>query len=235
MMETDAARDAAQPARRIILCADDYGLAGGVNRAIRDLIIKRRLNATSVMIGGGALDRDAVAALVEAARQSGARIGLHVTLSAPFSPQSLHFTPLEGGQFIPLGRLLLRAFTGRIDTDICRSEIVAQLDRFHDAFGRAPDFVDGHQHVQLFPGIRDGFLDAVAARAPSAWVRQCGAMPALRPSWRDAKAALIDRLSTGFRRRAAAHRLAVNPAFTGAYDFSNRIPFAERSLSASIP
>ena len=36
------------PLRRIWLCADDYGIAEGVNRAIRDLIASRRLNATSV-------------------------------------------------------------------------------------------------------------------------------------------------------------------------------------------
>jgi predicted glycoside hydrolase/deacetylase ChbG (UPF0249 family) len=25
-------------------------------------------------------------------------------------------------------------------------------------FGRAPDFIDGHQHVHTFPQIRDGLL-----------------------------------------------------------------------------
>ena len=42
------------PPRRIWLCADDYGLAEGVNRAIRDLISRGRLNATSVMMVGAA-------------------------------------------------------------------------------------------------------------------------------------------------------------------------------------
>ena len=43
--------DAATP-RRIWLCADDYGISPGVNRAIRDLIERGRLNATSVMVVG---------------------------------------------------------------------------------------------------------------------------------------------------------------------------------------
>ena len=42
------------PPRRIRLCADDYGLSPGVNRAIRDLIARGRLNATSVMVVGPA-------------------------------------------------------------------------------------------------------------------------------------------------------------------------------------
>ena len=36
--------------RRIWLCADDYGIAPGVNAAIRDLVARGRLNATSVMV-----------------------------------------------------------------------------------------------------------------------------------------------------------------------------------------
>ena len=37
-------------ARHIWLCADDYGIAPGVNRAIRELIAGGGLNATSVMV-----------------------------------------------------------------------------------------------------------------------------------------------------------------------------------------
>ena len=44
--------------RRIWLCADDYGLSDGVNRAIRDLIERGRLNATSVMMVTPAIGRD---------------------------------------------------------------------------------------------------------------------------------------------------------------------------------
>ena len=43
---------AATPPRRIWLCADDYGLSPGVNRGIRELIERGRLNATSVMVVG---------------------------------------------------------------------------------------------------------------------------------------------------------------------------------------
>ena len=43
--------------RRIWLCADDYGISPGVNRAIRDLIERGRLNATSVMVIGPAIGR----------------------------------------------------------------------------------------------------------------------------------------------------------------------------------
>ena len=51
------------PPRRIWLCADDYGLSPGVNRAIRELIGRGRLNATSVMVVGPAIGGDEIDAL----------------------------------------------------------------------------------------------------------------------------------------------------------------------------
>jgi chitin disaccharide deacetylase len=36
--------------RHIWLCADDYGMSHAVNVAIRDLVVRGRINATSVMV-----------------------------------------------------------------------------------------------------------------------------------------------------------------------------------------
>jgi chitin disaccharide deacetylase len=58
------------PHRRIWLCADDYGISPGVNRAIRDLISRGRLNATSVMMVGPAIGRDEADALSKVATES---------------------------------------------------------------------------------------------------------------------------------------------------------------------
>ena len=60
----------------------------------------------------------------------------------------------------------------RLDPEIIRAEVIMQIAAFRDLFGRAPDFVDGHQHVQLYPQVRDGLLAAVKEKAPEAWVRQ---------------------------------------------------------------
>ncbi len=49
--------------RKLTLCADDYGISEGVNRAIRDLIAQGRLNATSVMVVTPAFTRDEIATL----------------------------------------------------------------------------------------------------------------------------------------------------------------------------
>src|SRR5262245_10902416 len=128
--------------RRIWLCADDYGLSRGVNAAIRDLLERGRLNATSVMTVTPAFTRDEVAPLeaIKAAAPDIA-IGLHVTLTAPFEP-------LNGGEaFQGIGRTLQATMLRQLDRRVIAREVRAQLHAFQDMFGTSPDFVDGHQHV----------------------------------------------------------------------------------------
>jgi chitin disaccharide deacetylase len=212
--------------RRIWLCADDYGISPGVNRAIRDLIEKRRLNATSVMVVGPAIGRDEASALTAVASANPrCAIGLHVTLTAPFRPLTMHFRPTEGGLFLPHIKLLRRGLVGRLDSELIQTEVTIQLATFTELFGRAPDFVDGHQHVQLFPGVRNAFLAAVKQAAPNAWTRQCGRDRPWAQRLDSPKALVLDVLSAQFRHRAARTELAFNPAFAGAYDFSKQPDF----------
>ena len=216
----------AAPLRRIWLCADDYGLSPGVNRAIRDLIERGRLNATSVMVVGPATGRDEISALKAAAAGSPrCSIGLHVTLTAPFRPLTMHFGPVDGGMFLPFPKLLRAGLLGRLDPEIICAELMVQLAAFTDMFGRAPDFVDGHQHAQLFPGVRDAFLTAVKQAAPNAWVRQGGRNQRLGRRLGTPKALVLDVLSAQFRRRASRANIAFNPGFAGAYDFTRRPDF----------
>ena len=216
----------AAPPRRIWLCADDYGLSPGVNRAIRDLIEHGRLNATSVMVVGPSIGREEVSALrAVVANSPRCAIGLHATLTAPFCPLTMHFQPLDGGMFLGLPKLFRAGLFRRLDPEIVHAELMAQFATFNELFGRAPDFVDGHQHVQLFPQVRDGFLRAVKEAAPNAWVRQSGRSQPLTRRLGAPKALFLDILSARFRDHAARAGLACNPGFAGAYDFTQRPDF----------
>ena len=224
--------------RRFWLCADDYGISPGVNRAIRELIERSRLNATSVMVVGPAIGRDDVASLQAAAAKSRrCAIGLHATLTAPFRPLTMHFQPIEGGQFPAFPKLLRAGMLRRLDPEIIRAELMVQLATFNELFGRPPDFVDGHQHAQLFPQVRDAFLAAVKDAAPNAWVRQGGRCVSLVQRLGAPKALVLDILSAQFRKRAARAGIAFNPGFAGAYDFSKAPDFAAlmTEFLASLP
>jgi chitin disaccharide deacetylase len=228
----------ASPPRPIWLCADDYGISPGVNRAIRDLINKGRLNATSVMVVAPAIGRDEVASLQAVVRQSPrCAVGLHVTLTAPFRPLSLHFRPLDGDMFLPFPRLLGAGLSRRLDPELIHAEVERQLATFHESFGRLPDFVDGHQHAQLYPVVRDGFLAAVKEKAPNAWVRQARRNQPLFRRPVSPKAIFLDLLSMQFTQLASRAGLATNPAFSGAYDYSRRVDYGAlmRTFLVDLP
>ena len=212
--------------RRIWLCADDYGMAPGINRAIRQLVHNGRLNATSVMTaapwpGGGEANE---LAAVNADRPRAA-LGLHVTLTGPFRPLSAGFAPTRNGAFLPQMEMMRLAMLRRVALEPLVIEIAKQLEAFVATFGRPPDFLDGHQHVHLFPVVRDAFLKVASEGAPNAWVRQCMRPPRARPL-RDPKSLVLDLLSVRFRNRAARLGIATNPAFSGAYAFTPTADFA---------
>jgi hypothetical protein len=216
-----------QTTRRIWLCADDYGISLRVNEAIRELILRERLNATSVMMVSPHMDGDEANALklLNSGRKRAA-IGLHVTLTGSFKPMSENFTPVRDGRFLTINEMGRLAMTRRLQPDILTIEIATQMQAFIAAFGHLPDFVDGHQHVHLLPQIRNAFLRVVAEIAPNAWVRQC-CRAATAPRLRDPKALILNLLSLGFRNQAERLGLATNPAFAGTYNFTPRAQFAQ--------
>ena len=214
--------------RRIWLCADDYGIAPGVDKAIRDLIERGRLNATSVMVAAPSFTRQS-AAMLAALNSAGPRtaIGLHVTLTGPLRPKTADYAPAVDGAFLPLGATLRLAMQQRLDMSALTREIEAQFAAFSAAFGRPPDYVDGHQHVHLFPQVRHAMLDATRRLGPEAWVRQCGSSLPLHRRLTDPKGLLIDWLSREFRARADRFGVPTNPAFAGTYTYRANADFEQ--------
>ena len=103
----------------------------------------------------------------------------------------------------------------------------------HD-FGRAPDFIDGHQHVHLFPQVRDALLEVAKEHGA-----ECLGAPmrARRrrspPRLGDRKGFVLDVLSKRFRERAAALGVRTNPAFAGTYDVQRERRF--RGAVSALP
>lgn len=212
---------------RLILCADDYGLAPGVSRGIRRLLAAGRLSATSCMVVSPHWPGEA-AALRPFADQ--ADIGLHLTLTdhAPLGPLP---RLASAGRLPSLGALLAATLLGRVDREEIHGELERQLDAFEAAFGRLPAFLDGHQHVHQFPVVRDAVVSLWQRRlaATGAWLRICSEPPAaiLRRRVAVAKTMIIAGLGRGLRRRARAAGIPVNDRFAGVHDFSGRRSYSE--------
>jgi predicted glycoside hydrolase/deacetylase ChbG (UPF0249 family) len=202
----------------IWLIADDYGISRSVNAAIRDLIAMGRLSGTSVMVAAPRFDAQEAALLAAAAAERRSAVGLHLTLTAPFQPLTTGYRPVREGDFLSLRRTFVFGLLGRLDRPSLAAEIRAQLSAFISIFGRPPDFVDGHQHVQLLPPVADALIAAMKDLAPDAWLRQCGRAPGMPEP--EAKAQVLALLSRGVRKRAARQAIATNSSFAGAYNFN---------------
>jgi predicted glycoside hydrolase/deacetylase ChbG (UPF0249 family) len=209
------------------LCADDYGIAPAVNRAIRDLIERGRINATSVMVTAPSFTVAEAMALSDlGGPDHPIAIGLHFTLTAPFRPVARAYRPAAPDDaFLSLRRTFATGLLRRLDPDALAAEAAGQFAAFRAAFGRPPDFVDGHQHVHLLPQVSDAMLAAMQQMAPGAWIRQCGRTVSLRQRWDDPKGLLLDILSAGLRARSAACSIRTNPGFAGTYNFRRAAGF----------
>ncbi len=201
--------------RPLVLCADDYGMNPGVNRAILELAEEGRLSAASCMTNAPGWP-EAARALPLADGRLG--IGLHLTLTwgRPLGPMPSH---APSGDMPSLGASMARALAGRAPIGEIRDEIARQLDAFQDALGRRPDFVDGHQHVHVLPGIRSALLDVMSMRglAGRVWLRdpsdRVGSI--VRRGLAAGKALLVGALASGFRKAALEAGFQTNEGFSG--------------------
>jgi predicted glycoside hydrolase/deacetylase ChbG (UPF0249 family) len=205
--------------RIIALCADDYGLSHGVSVGILEALDAGRLTAVSALVNGSRWPAMGRALLRHC---QNADVGLHFNLtlgrSLGFMPK---FAPI--GTFPSVSEVIRLAMRRKLPMDEIRAEIDRQLDRFEAVMERRPDFVDGHQHVHVLPGIREALLEAMMARnlAGRAWVRDASD-DLHRIVLRGAharKALAVRALSSGFQRAANWRGFAVNDGFSGFSDF----------------
>ncbi len=216
----------------VTLCADDYGLAPGIGRAIRDLIARGRLQATGCMTSSPYWPGEA--ALLKPL-DGQADIGLHITLT-----DQTALAPMPGlapdGRLPAITHLMRLAWGGRLDQAVVAAEIHRQIDTFEAEFGRAPDFLDGHQHAHQLPVIRDAVVAIARDRlAGKAWVRSC-AEP-LGALWRRGvdpfRAGVIAGMGRGLDRRLKQAGLRQNHSFRGVYDLAERVPY-DRLFAAFV-
>ncbi len=199
----------------LVLCADDFGQSTAIDEGILALVAQGRLNAVSCMVNGPAWPTDSARLMALPAVQQGlVSVGLHLNLSEgrPVSAGLAKQWP----QCPSLPRLIALAHLRLLPSAAWQAEPDAQWALFQQFAGRAPDHLDGHQHVHHLPRLRDWVL-AQQTRHPALRVRDTG--NAAGPG-SALKRALI--AGTGGRtlgRRLQARSAAQNRSLLGVYDF----------------
>jgi predicted glycoside hydrolase/deacetylase ChbG (UPF0249 family) len=202
-----------------VLCADDFALTDGVSRSILALLEHGKLSATGAMTNRPHWRRLAGELAAFAPR---ADLGIHLNLTCA-APLGAMPTIAPGGTLPSLGRLARAALLSGAARAEIAAEIARQCAAFEDALGRPPDFVDGHQHVHVLPGIRHAVIATVASRyAPgSVYLRDPADSPsAIRARGvAVAKALVIAGLAFGFGENARRAGIPVNRGFSGVAPF----------------
>jgi hypothetical protein len=218
--------------KKMILCADDFGIRADVNEAILDLVARGRLSAVSCLVNyPGAED-----ALWKLIRQGDDRIdiGLHFNFTegipAAPPPDIPTLVDVATGQFTGFGRLHAGAWRGRFPASELRREMEMQYGRFVEVAGRPPDHIDGYLHVHQFPGVGEtmmAFLASLPADAIPRYVRNTG------QPWRFLKrqgrlflkAAFIGFYGHSFRRYLLSQGWRTNDGFAGVYNVRRRVNY----------
>ena len=147
--------------RRVIIHADDYGLAPGVNRAIEEGLTSGAIHSASILLGGA----HAEPALRWAAAHPEFDFGVHLNVTQG--------TPVSGGSWVPslvdlrgrfhrLGPFLVRLACRRISLREIAVEWRAQIAAVRSA-GVRISHLDSHQHVHLVPRIFRSVAAGLAA------------------------------------------------------------------------
>jgi len=154
--------------KRLVINADDLGLAESVNRGIIETIESGVVTSTSLMVNMPAAD-DAVRRLRElGARGGDASVGLHFNIAAG-APLTECETLRDSrtGRFRPLVAVALKAFSGRLVERDIEAELEAQLDRAESLLaplGLQVTHIDSHRHAHCFPRVYDAVVRAARRR-----------------------------------------------------------------------
>lgn len=200
--------------KRVILCADDFGQAPAISRGILQLVDAGRLSAVSCMTGTAAWTEWGATL---AQRQESIDIGLHFNLT--------HACDLQRWNAQPLNTILRDALSSRLDKHALATTLHAQLDRFEAVIGKAPDFVDGHQHVHVLTGIRGVLLREIGRRYPGREPYLRNVNPYLQRSPALFKTILLKTLNAGFADAARRAGLPCTRGFGGIYSLSPEANF----------
>ncbi len=147
----------------VILCADDFAVNASASLGIATLAAMGRISATSVMVLSPRWAQDV--ALLQDLRGR-IDVGLHLDWTSSFA--------VAAGHGVSLGAAMRKAVLGGFEPGSARAIIERQLDLFEAQWQAPPDYVDGHQHVQQFAGIRQALVQALSRRYGSGSGREQG-------------------------------------------------------------
>ena len=205
---------------RLIVNADDFGMAPGVNRAILELHAAEVLTSATLMAKAAATEEAVKMALA----MPTLGVGCHIVLvdGAPVceARRVSSLVDRKSGALYPtIGAFLKRLYSGRIRSSQIEAEAAAQIALLQ-SYGLRLTHIDTHKHLHMFPGVLGPVLRAARAagiraiRNPFEPLWSINAT-ANAPDTRRAEVLLLRRLERRFRRIVAREGFATTDGSIG--------------------
>jgi hopanoid biosynthesis associated protein HpnK len=147
---------------KLIVNADDFGMAESVNSGIVEAHDRGIVTSASLMATGPAFEH----AVAVAKTRPSLAVGVHLTLTEQrplIGPTAAASLVGADGRFPPhLVQFARHYIRGRVNLEQVRAELDAQIRKVRSA-GVEVSHLDGHQHVHVLPGIAGIVAELAAA------------------------------------------------------------------------
>lgn len=226
--------------RSLIVNADDFGLTGGVNRAIVELHQAGVLTSATLMARAAATDE----AIAMAKANPALGLGCHVVLAdgMPILPadQISSLVDAATGRLAPtLGAFLLRLLSGRIRSEEMQAEAAAQIASLQ-ARGATLTHIDTHKHTHMFPAVlrpllragKDAGIRAVRNPFEALWSLRATTQA---PFLRRAQVRALRQLEAAFRRIVAEEGFVTTDGALGVLATGTLDAAIVRTLLSRLP
>ena len=151
--------------KKIILCADDYGMSEKVNSGILELARQKRISAISCMVNMPDFDPKP---LKKQEIRNQASIGLHFNLT-------------DGSEAVSLNQIICRTFLNKKNKKYYENKLLNQISLFQEKMGFLPEFIDGHQHIHSFNKINSALINVIEQKysknPKNLWIRSITVSP----------------------------------------------------------
>ncbi len=207
-----------QQSKRILLCADGYGLDASVSNGILNLAKAGKLSATSLIV-----DANYAHEGIDELQNCGIQLGLHLNLTLPVA---------QPGFCKPFKTVLKDAYLLRLPHQAIAESIRRQLELFTDITGIIPDYIDSYDHIHQLPVIRDCLFTELKKLPTKPWIRNTSMRKTTGVSWQaQLKAIAITAMgAAGLRYRADYFGYPQNSGFLGVYEQSGGIKVYENYM-----
>ena len=217
--------------RRLIVNADDFGLARSVSTGIIDVYQAGQLSSTTLMVNMPGTEE----AVDLAERHPGLGVGLHFNLTEGCPLTDARSLVDADGAFLLRGELIRRSIRGRVEPSEITRELTAQLDRFV-SLGLTPTHLDSHQHVHMVPTVFRAMAPVLRERVRALRVVLSAGQQTSQPQLATMTVNAMLRLSAASIRRRFPGR--TNDRFVSLHQLHASQPWNEdayRSLIGSVP